>query len=141
MKTLDDYFTDWESHVFGFGYGTGEQFTLQALRRFFDSFNEDQRTYNYETLEKNLTATVAWLLINILCKVDILEYGTSARYGWLTAKGERLAAFVKSKPLEELWGLTSKDENYIHCYPDACNCGPNGYEKDRVCQNPFWRNV
>lgn len=25
------------------------------------------------------------------------------------------------------------------CYPDACNCGPNGYEKGRVCVNPFWQ--
>ena len=30
-KTLEDNFVDWEGHVFGFGYGTGEPHTLSAL--------------------------------------------------------------------------------------------------------------
>jgi len=140
MKTLDDYFTDWEGHVFGFGYGTGEEYTIPALQILFNNINED-RTYDYKKLEEAFTPLPAWLLINILCRADIFEYGTSPRYGWLTGKGKRLSDFVKSKTTEELYLLTCKDENYTHCYPDACNCGPNGYEKDSVCQNPFWRDV
>lgn len=138
MKTLDDYFTDWESHVFGYGYGTGERPILKALRTFFVSIKENGRSYDYTDLEEALGPTITWLLINTLCHADILEYGTSPRFGWLTTTGQRLRAFVLSKTLDDLEALTCRDEDYDVCYPDACNCGPKGYEEGRVCQNPFW---
>jgi hypothetical protein len=73
---------------------------------------------------------VAWLLINHLCQLDIIEYGTSSRFGWLTAEGESLKAFVASKTADELAEIACNHDDV--CYPDACNCGPNGYENGRI---------
>ena len=137
MKTLDDYFTDWEGHVFGFGYGTGEVYIIPLLKKFFGCFIVDIR-YDYRILEDNLTSEATWLLINILCHVDIIEYGTSPRFGWLTKKGERLRDFINANSADRLLELTCRDESWTRCYPDACNCSENGYEAGRICQNPFW---
>ena len=136
-KTLDDYFSDWEGHVFGFGYGTGEEHIIPSLFKLFHNLNDD-RTYNYKELEQMFTPLSAWLLINVLCRADIFEYGTSPRFGWLTNKGERLRDFIKSKNIDQLYDLTNRDNEYIPCYPNACNCGEHGYEEGRICQNPFW---
>lgn len=140
-KSLDDSFIDWESTAFGYGYGSGEPHTLAALKAFFAAFEPDCRGYDYVKLEEAVTPTVAWLLINTLAKhnLDIIEYGTSPRFGWLTSHGEALKAYVDSKSVDQLVDLICSvtTDNDI-CYPDACNCGPNGYEKGRVCQNPFW---
>lgn len=137
-KTIEQSFADWEGHTFGFGYGTGEPHILRALKAFFDAFGVDDRpnSYNYEKLEEAVTAPVAWLLINRLCQVDVIEYGTSPRFAWLTKEGEALREFMASKTVGELDVIISGHDD--HCYPDACNCGPNGYEEGRVCHNPFW---
>ncbi|MGM4997860.1 hypothetical protein AB8A05_04280 [Tardiphaga sp. 538_B7_N1_4] len=142
-KTIDESFIDWESSAFGFGYGTGEEHVLGALKAFFAAFgdHENPNAYDYEKLETAVTPTVAWLLINRLCKhdVDIIEYGTSPRFGWLTENGIALKAFVDSKSVGDLETLVcSTTEDSTICYPDACNCGPNGYQEGVVCQNPFW---
>jgi len=143
MKTIEEYFRDWESNTFGMGYGSGEPYTIPALRKFLgfcrNGSYEDQ--YDYEELEKELSPTVAWLLINILGNTDILEYGTSPRYAWLTPKGTRLKQFMLSRTAEELIDIVcSHSEGYVHCYPDACNCAENGYDEKLICQNPFWLN-
>lgn len=137
-KTIEQSFADWESHAFGFGYGTGEPHVLRALKTFFDAFGTDHNpnSYEYEKLEAAVTAPVAWLLINRLCQVNILEYGTSPRFAWLTPEGEALRAFVASKTVSELEEAIQENEDY--CYPDGCNCGPNGHEHGRICYNPFW---
>jgi hypothetical protein len=141
-KTIEESFVDWESSAFGLGYGTGDEHVLRALKSFFAAFGNEDRpnSYDYRKLEAAVTPAVAWLLINRLCQTDIIEYGTSPRFAWLTPEGEALKAFIDSRSVEELEGIvcnTTEDSNI--CYPDACNCGPNGYEKGRVCQNPFWR--
>jgi hypothetical protein len=144
VKTIEENFADWESHAFGFGYGTGEQHTLRALKGFFDLIGEEPdqpRSYNYERLEEKLSAPVAWLLINALCRhsVDVIEYGTSPRFGWLTEEGEALKAFVDTKTVAELEAICcERTEDSTVCYPDACNCGPNGYLEGVKCPNPFW---
>lgn len=130
MKTDNDFFTDWENDTFGYGYGTGEVFTIKALKEFFDLL-EDNHSYNYEILEKHFGGLSTWLLINILCHADILEYGTSPRFGWITKKGEWLRDFMKDKSVDDLYELTSKDESYYHCYPGTCNC-------DKPCNNPMF---
>lgn len=138
-KTLDDYFADWENHVFGFGYGSGEEHVLAVLKRFVD-LTPIKGGYDYRVLERELTPAVAWLLINALGHADILEYGSSPRFAWFTYyKGKALKTYIDGKTVDELCAVTCRDENYVHCYPDACNCGPNGYEKGRVCQNPFFQ--
>lgn len=140
-KSIEQNFADWESVTFGLGYGTGEPHVLRALKAFFDAFGVDDRpnSYDYERLEEAVTAPVAWLLINRLCQVDIIEYGSSPRYGWLTEEGEALKAFIASKSVGEVVDICcDRNEDNPGCYPDACNCGPNGYEEGRVCYNPFW---
>lgn len=140
-KTVEQYFVDWESHTFGFGYGTGEPHVLPALKTFFDCLGRDGNfhAYDHQRLESVLTPTVAWLLINTLCGADILEYGTSPRYGWLTIEGQALREFIDTKSADELVELcTAFDDEQPHCGPDYCNCGPKGYEAGRICGNPFW---
>jgi hypothetical protein len=135
-KTLEDNFSDWESSTFGFGYGTGEDYTVPALRNFMLATlvnTNGGRAYDYRVIENSIGAATAWLLINALCKVDIIEYGSSPRFGWLTEKGEALRNFMLSKPEKDLIGLTARGGNYIPCYPSHCNC-----EEGMECANPFW---
>lgn len=133
MKLTNKHFIDWESSVFGYGYGTGEEYTLTALKRFLELCNKnEEHGYNYEILEKELTPTTAWLLINILCHADIIEYGTSPRFGWLTEKGDYLKEFIDKKTAEDLYEMVNVDSDYVHCYPDHCNCEVN-------CNNPMFK--
>jgi len=127
----DKHFIDWESHVFGFGYGTGEQYTLKALKEFL-VLCEPGKNYDYQVLEKKLTPTIAWLMINILSHADIIEYGTSPRFGWLTTKGELLRKFMLHKKIDDLYEMVNVDSEYIHCYPDYCNC-------EVKCENPMFK--
>ena len=121
MKLTDKSFIDWEVEYFGFGYGTGEEFTLKALKKFFSKFGNG---YDHRDVEKAFGELSAWLLINILCGADIIEYGTSPRFGWFTEKGELLRDYIKSKKNDELYNLImDTDENYIYCGKDYCNCG------------------
>lgn len=136
-KSLADYFIDWEATAFGFGYGTGEQHTLGALKQFF-SLLKDGRSYDYRELETAMSPATAWLMINALCRDGVVEYGTSPRFGWLDPRGERLKAYVDDKTLDELYEVLSIDQEHPVCYKDACNCGPNGYDPKAICQNPFW---
>lgn len=153
-KPLPASFADWEGNAFGFGYGSGEPHVLAALKTFFAAFgvqfpagpfgpgDKEPRpnSYDYEKLEAAVTPTVAWLIINVLGHQDIIEYGTSPRYGWLTPHGERLKAFVDAHTADELVEICcGRSEDDMGCTPRYCNCGPNGYEEGRRCDNPFWR--
>lgn len=137
-KNLDDYFCDWEGHFFGFGYGSGEPYVLPLLKDFLN-FIPERGSYDHRFLEEQFHPVVTWLLINTLCHADIFEYGTSPRSGWLTNKGVRLKAYLKTKSYEELIkNVCNRTEDYVRCYPNACNCGEQGYEQGRICPNPFW---
>lgn len=135
-KTTAMHFIDWENHVFGFGYRSGEEHILPALSQFLGLCREGEyyRQYDFQKLETALTPVVAWLLINILCHADIIEYGTSPRYGWLTKEGELLKDFIVPMTADNVVGLTCTTNEYVHCYPDHCNC-------DTPCNNPFWHSV
>lgn len=124
-KTTEHHFIDWESDVFGHGYGSGEQYTLKALKDFLNLcpvYEDFGTNYHYKALEKELTPVVAWLMLNILLKTDILEYGTSPRHGWLTGEGVSLKRFIENKnylPTVELaieWvdkQIMKKEENKL----------------------------
>lgn len=132
MKTIDDHFADWEAVAFGFGYGTGEEHVLPALRAFLAAVPETG-CYDHERLGYEVTPTVAWLLINALCHVNAIEYGTSPRCGWLTECGREVQAYVTRRSNDALYeNCTSRGEEYAPCYPDHCNCD------DGPCVNPFW---
>ena len=139
-KTHEENWIDWEGFVFGFGYGTGEPYTIPALKRFLE-LTPERGCYDHRALERELGPVVAWLMINALARhpVNILEYGMSPRFAWLTNEGRALKRYVTMKTANELITLVCEhDEDYTQCYPDVCNCGPNGYERGRACVNPFW---
>lgn len=136
-KTIEAHFADWHSEAFPFGYGTGEEHTLAALRSFMEIVQRDER-YFYEALEEKLTPTVTWLLINMLCKLDVIEYGTSPRYGWLTPHGKALRDYLMATTFEQLLAAATMDDP-DRCTPTFCNCGPQGYSKKKLCHNPFWQ--
>lgn len=138
-KSNEDYFADWESHAFGFGYGSGEKHTIPAIKAFFELCPDGgAKAYDFRQLEDRLGATVAWLLINRFAQLGVLEYGSSPRFAWLTPHGKVLKAYIDDRSADYLVKLTERNEDYAHCYPDACNCGEKGYDSKRVCQNPFW---
>lgn len=141
QKSIEASFADWEGNAFGMGYGTGEPHTIPAIRKFFTHCKHHSGTaYQYEELESDLGAPVAWLLINSLYHADCIEYGTSPRYGWLTPQGAALQKFMLSRTDDELIRIACAGEEVGEtCYPNACNCGPQGYVKGRICVNPFWQ--
>ena len=136
-KSIEDNFSDWEADTLGFGYGTGETFIVPALRRFLEGV-PGNGPYDHARIEAALGGTTAWLLINLLCRADMIEYGTSPRFGWLTESGRALKAFFASKSDEQIIALCARGEPYVGCYRTACNCGPKGYVEARRCPNPFW---
>lgn len=132
------YFRDWEAECFGYGYGTGESHIMGALCAFLRKVPANG-PYDYEVLEREVGSVVAWLLINALCRINAIEYGTSPRYGWLTRGGNRLRDYVLSMSFDDLMGvLESREEDQPGCGLQFCNCGPQGYDAKRVCPNPFW---
>lgn len=148
VKTIEQHFASWESSAFGFGYGTGEEHTLAALKSFLSCAGYDENgnprekdcenSFDYRLLEGIQSPVVAWLMINVLCHQHILEYGTSPRFCWLTEEGCRLEDFVRARTVERLVEICCVDEDDTVCYPNACNCGPSGFAEGRKCPNPFW---
>jgi hypothetical protein len=134
MQSLEQYFLDWEESVFGCGYGTGERPILTVCKDFFDSIFEDRR-YSHEILEPKLGAGTCWLFITTLNKADLIEWGTSARYGWLTVQGQKLKEFFDQKTVDQLYDLIGATEEIDnrHCTPSYCNC-----VSELPCNNPFW---
>lgn len=120
MKTADQQFIDWQSDIFGFGYGSGEYPIMVGLKTFMDSINEYGGVYSYVRLEQKLGALATWLLINTLAHADIIEYGTSTRFGWLTTKGDKLSAYIKDKTAEQLINIIFDGRS--ECTSTYCNC-------------------
>jgi hypothetical protein len=137
MKSLDHQFRDWNNYFIGYGYGTGEVYTLEALKKFMEAV-EIGGMYDYRTLEKAVTPVAAWLLINLLIDADIIEYGTSPRHGWLTPAGNELKKFVTLHTSKELFDICCTSmfgEFYIYCCPEFCNCTD---QSPCITQNRFW---
>jgi hypothetical protein len=111
-------FKQWEGRVFGAGYGSGELPIMKAIKTFFDSL-EDRRSYNFQVLEAKMGDTVTWLLINALDKGNQIEWGTSARFGWITSCGENVRDFIADKSAEELYEILMSDENNDYCECDG----------------------
>ncbi len=139
MKSLEQYFADWVGDTIGFGYGTGEPHLIAAVRRFLELTPEGE-PYDYRMLETELTPAVSWLLICLFGHHDLIEYGVSPRFAWLTASGKRLRAFMLSKTIDDLVGMArrSPDDEVSECYRNACNCSLDGSPAGRRCPNPFW---
>jgi hypothetical protein len=135
MKTIEENFVDWESDIFGFGYGTGESHVLGAVKIFLDNTERGMHR-----LEEVLGPAVAWLLINVLCHCGAVDYGTSPRNGWLSPEGEALRKFFAERTVDQLTQIIHNvTDDYIHCDQKNCNCGPQGFQPGVVCPNPFWK--
>ena len=102
----DKEFRKWENEVFGYGYGTGEAHTVRAVKAFFAACPA-KGNYDYSMLENELSPVVFWLLLNIFAHADIIEYGTSPRFGWLTSKGKQIQNYVLSKTDDELYEIVT----------------------------------
>lgn len=134
IELTDKHFIDWESQIFGYGYGTGELPILRCLHFFFSSL-EDGRRYDYEVLEKELGDAATWFLINALCHAGVIEYGTSPRYAWIDSTNPAISAlrdYIVTRTPEQLYEIVAnRPDEYIHCYPDYCNCAV-------PCNNPLF---
>lgn len=130
----DKHFIDWENHVFGFGYGSGERHVLGGIKVLFESLDPGSGGYQSVNLEKIMGALSAWLLINALCHADILEYGTSPRNGWLSHdRGVFLKQYMDGKSVDDLYAvLGSVDPDHDYCEPYACSC------PEKQCDNPLF---
>jgi hypothetical protein len=129
MKSIDEHFLDWEGETFPYGYGTGEAAIRPMLKRFF-KLCPNSGAYDYRTMENELGPSVAWLMINALCRAQMLEYGTSPRFARLTPSGQALKAYVEARNPTEFGGDADRDGR-VECFTDHCNC-------DEPCANPFW---
>lgn len=138
-EKIDKYFRDWVSEVFPYGYGSGEPCIVPAVRRFFELCTHNGTdSYDYRVLEEALTPTTTWLLIGALCGANIVEYGTSPRFAWLTPKGKKLKEYMLSKTDDELVEIACEwDEALPGCSKEYCNCGETSV-MGAVCPNPFW---
>lgn len=134
IQITEKYFRDWENATFGYGYGSGEEHILTALKSFF-SLLENNRSYDHRVLEKELGPQVTWFLINTLCHEDIIEYGTSPRSGFLSEKGRLLRDFLSTRTVDELYQIIF-DGNDDHCSRDYCSC--NGEQVNKKCENPLF---
>lgn len=111
----NENFIDWESEVLGYGYGDGENHIIPAIKTFFELIagTKNSNSYDYRVIERELGGATTWLLINLLCRCDMIDYGSSPRFGWLDEKGILLKEYILSKTSEELYSiLMSVDECY-----------------------------
>lgn len=89
--------------VFEYGYGTGEHHTQKAMERFLDCCVEGK--YDYREVETQLGPELAWCMIEILCRADVIEYGCSPRNGWLTGFGVFLKEQIESVEASPMVGF------------------------------------
>lgn len=102
-----------ELFPFECGYGTGEEHTIPLVYKFMELL-EDGRLYNFEVMEEVLGKVVAWVLIELLSNCDLIEWGTSSRFGWLTTRGEELRDMVGKFTQAEMYYLvTAIPNDYI----------------------------
>lgn len=140
MKTIEQHFYDWFSGVFEYGYGSGDEPMLVALRDFMTCCKPPNGSYDYRDLEAKMGKIVTWLMINTLCHAGIIEYGTSPRFGWLTPQGNAVRTYLCDRPWEQVTAAyetiqTMECGDYVSCFPDHCNC-----EEGHKCANPFFKN-
>jgi len=77
-----------------------------------------------------------WFLLNVLYQKDLVEYGTSPRYGWLTGNGKKMMEFLRDYNADRLHELVNVDSDHVFCYTDYCNHTDLAGEGCKA--NPFW---
>ena len=147
-KSLELQFKEWFYSNFGYGYGSGEEPVLRAIRAFFgacfydndDVKEEGYPRYQYTTLEELLGQPLAWVLINKFCDDDIINYGSSSRYGWIENRGIRLKKFLEERSISELLVILFKDNERELCTEQYCYCDDNIDYVDGKCKNNVFMN-
>lgn len=132
MNQQDKWFVQWETETFGAGYGTGEMPILSSIKVFFNLI--DDNMYNHQKISSVLGETVCWFIINALNKSNNIEWGTSARYGWLTSSGKLLKAYFDTKSNQELYDICMSNDGGCMCYgeiKDHPNCTPNPFINEK----------
>lgn len=139
-KGTKEYFIDWYHSELGYGYGTGDEYYCKALIDFFQLLRQanvdEVFQYNYKKLENEMGGAAAWFIINIMCGSDLVEYGTSPRYGWLTPSGELMRDLLAEYNADSLYELVCTSHEYTTCMKDYCNHTDAG---NKGCKgNPFF---
>ena len=100
-----------------------KRISCRCLQTFLACIKDE--SYPAADLETRLNPTITCVaFINALCRVGILEYGTSPRYGTLTYKGQQLREYMLSKAPEALYAIATQefDPTDPLCSPGFCNC-------------------
>lgn len=137
-RNIHQDFVDFMGAYFGYGYGSEAEYFIPALKMFFELL-KDGNNYDHKSIINEFGGLAAWLLINILCGADILEYGISPKYGWLSEKGEMLRDYLANKTVDDLIVICNSID--VDCGLDYCNCDNGKYhDKTEPCQyNKFFR--
>jgi hypothetical protein len=140
----DKHFREWEQEAFGFGYGTGEAYILPILSRFFRALthgvgSHNAGHYDAERLAAQLGDAHTWFLLNVLCRMDVIAYGTSPQYGWLTTLGQRLFSYVRVRTPHQLYAIVTQDGEPAQplCSRTSCHC-PDGSDTQGCQHNPLF---
>jgi len=154
-KTLDNYFYDWFGEVFGYLYGTGEQYVVPALKEFLSYYKREAfAPLGIDELVTNLsqpplttlTPATIWMLVNTLNAYDILDYGISPRYGWLTDEGFELRKYLDDHSVRHILDVLFQEHESTKNVMMSCNVGTTIYscscedrdvDKGIRCINPF----
>lgn len=109
-----------EGEAFGYGYGTGEKHIVPLLKEFVTLCMKDGGSCDSLEIEKVMGPANTWFLINALCRVDFLEYGTSPRYCWIDHSEEMrsIANFIVHCPSDELYEITGWINDKLAYYQD-----------------------
>lgn len=122
VKSDDEVFKDWFNDTYGYGYGTGEKPILTAIMIFLGNCSSNENhIYSYDEIEKVIGKAATWMLISVFCKQDLVDYGTSPRFAWLTEKGKWLLNYLKGKSLQYLYSLVMYN-SFSECSSEYCNC-------------------
>ena len=91
-------------------YAYGDEYpTLKMLSTAFKIFNKSEMneqlyTYDYRKLIDILKSEeLAWATIHLLDAHEMIDWGTSIRFGWLDGKGVNLREYFEKYTVDELY--------------------------------------
>lgn len=114
-------FKGWYMKYFGFGnfsvVGEAEAPIVSVLKAFFDIANRKDGFYNYSELEEKTSPGECWLLLNMLIQAGLVDWGSSARCGWIEPECKDVCDFVATHTAEQLCEIVNSDEDWAECEP------------------------
>ena len=122
-KDIEFFYTFWHDELHGNCYGN-EHPLLYAFKIFFDTLIDDQR-YDYRELSKAYgDERLCWSIITHLHQLDLIEWGTSIRFGFLNTcrwvdgalktdnTVERLRDMFRKYSVDALYQIIHLEEEY-----------------------------